>query len=277
MSSLAELQRWMLEALIAPGQTPAGSADATFLPGPGLSAAGGLGVYQRSYILRLRQVLAEQLPATRHALGAPLFDAFADDYLRACPSDSHTLYELGRRFVGWMEDTRPDRDLPADQREDWIDFMVDLASYEQVLFRLFDAPGHEGRPWPEPGCDDDALILQPCLSLACYRYPVAWYYHEVRAGRQPAFPPARPSPLVILRRGYQTSTYPISALHLRFLELVRELDRVEPALEGIAAWTGRPLPEVRRSWLQEVRGPWLEAGFFVERGSERSGAGPQVV
>ena len=32
-------------------------------------------------------------------------------------------------------------DVDPKEREDWIDFMVDLARYERELFRLFDAPG----------------------------------------------------------------------------------------------------------------------------------------
>lgn len=262
-TSLESLQRWMLGALTAPGGVDRRGIADTLLPGAHLDAAACLAIYQRSYILRLRSCLGEQFPATRHALGRALFDDFADEYLRACPSDSYTLYELGRRFAGWMEDTRPDRDLPEDEREGWIDFMVDLARYERELFRLFDAPGHEGRPWPDASCDDAALILQPCLTLAHYRYPVAPYYHEIRAGRSPAFPEAAPSHVVILRRDHQTFTYPVTPLHLRFLERVRDLGDIHRALADIAAWTQRPLDAVARSWTRDVRRPWIEAGFFV--------------
>lgn len=263
---LDDLQRWMLGALVAPGSVDRQAVAETLLPGARLDAAACLAIYQRSYVLRLRLCLGEQFPATRHALGRALFDDFADEYLRVCPPDSYTLYELGRRFADWMEATRPDRDLPADERESWIDFMVDLARYERELFRLFDAPGHEGRPWPDLACDDRALVLQPCLALARYRYPVAWYYHEVRTGRGPDFPPEAPSHVVILRRDYQTATYPVSPLHYRFLESVRENASIDQALREIAVSTGRALEEVERSWVTEVRRPWVDAGFFVARG-----------
>jgi len=184
-SKLSAMQHWMLNALVKPGNVGQESLAETLLPGAMLDAAGCLAIYQRSYILRLRQCLVEQFPATCYALGDALFNDFADDYLRSCPSDSYTLYELGRRFPLWLEQTRPDRDLP--EREDWIDFMVDLAHYERELFHLFDAPGHEGQPWPNSNIDDSTLILQPALVLAQYRYPVAWYYHEVRAGKNPSF------------------------------------------------------------------------------------------
>lgn len=263
-ASLDAMQRWMLSALTTPRTVDTARIDALFLPAAHIDAAASLAIYQRSYILRLRLCLAEQFPATRHALGAALFDDFADEYLRDCPSDSHTLYDLGRRFPGWLERNRPDRALPSDQREDWIDFMVDLADYEYTLFRLFDAPGHAGA-WPDACCDDATLALQPCLALASHRFPVAAYYHEVRAGRAPAWPRARASHVVVLRRDLQTATYPVTLLHYRFLECIRAGDAIPVALSTIATWTGRDRADVARSWAADVREPWLRAGFFVER------------
>lgn len=262
---LQPLQRWMLDTLIAPDEVRVDTVAATLLPGPKLSASGCLGIYQRSYLLRLRKCLEEQFPASCHALGTTLFADFADTYLRACPSDSYTLYELGRRFSAWLEDNRPDRDQPPEARESWIDFMVDLTRYERELYRLFDAPGHEGRPWPDATVDDGALMLQPCLALAEYRYPVAWYYHEIRAGHSPRLPVAAPSYVVVARRDYLTHTYPVTRLHHRFLSLVERTRNVPASLEAVAVETGHSIDEVRRSWHHEVRGPWLDAGFFVER------------
>lgn len=267
---LSDLQRWMLGTLTGPGSTDRQAIDRALLPGPHLAAAACLAIYQRSYILRLRLCLGEQFPATRHALGQALFDDFADAYLRACPSDSHTLYDLGRRFPQWLQQSRPDRDQPEDLREDWIDFMVDLAQYERELFRLFDAEGHEGCAWPDASTDDRLLVLQPCLVLARYGYAVAGYYHEVRAGRSPAFPPKAPSQVVILRRDEQTATYPVSPLHHRFLCAVQRHGEVPRALADIAAWSGRPLEAVIHSWTTEVRRAWIDAGFFVRSGFGRN-------
>lgn len=253
----------MLDTLLAPGTVDTGTLTDTLLPGPMLDAGGCLAIYQRSYILRLRLCLEEQFPATCHALGQQLFNDFADEYLSACPSDSYTLYELGRRFPAWLEQTRPDRDAPEADRESWIDFMVDLATYERELFRLFDAPGHEQRPWPDQNTHDHVLILQPGLILAQYRYPVAWFYHEVSANRAPGIPPASPQLVAIVRRDYTTTTYPISTLHYRFLKELQNLGRIDRALAAIATWTGESLETVRQSWTAEVRRPWIDAGFFI--------------
>ena len=262
--ALDALQQWMLSTLTAPRAVDAARIDDVFLPAARIDAAASLAIYQRSYILRLRQCLAEQFPATRHALGAALFADFAAEYLRDCPSNSYTLYDLGLRFPDWIERNRPDRDAAPEAREHWIDFMVDLAHYESALFQLFDAPGHEGG-WPGVDCDDASLVLQPCLRLAIYRYPVAAYYHDVRAGRAAALPPPAPSAVAILRRGLQTSTYPVTPLHHRFLRTLQCGGGIADALADISQWTGRDAAAVARSWRDDVRRPWIDAGFFVVR------------
>lgn len=143
--------------------------------------------------------------------------------------------------------------------------MVDLARYERELFRLYDAPGHEPGPWPTHRVPDERLVLQPCFALGCYRFPVAWYYHEVRAERAPAFPPAREDHVAIARREHLTSTFPVNPVHYRFLRAMQEHAHVPTALERVAEGVGRPLWEVRASWEAQVRRQWIDAGFFVER------------
>ena len=260
-ASLPALQHWMLGALREPRNTR--GINERLTDSPRMDARAQLAIYQRSYILRLTKCLAEQFPALAHALGAPLFDDFAREYLAACPSDAYTLYELGRRLPAWLEESRPDRDAAAPEREDWIDFIVDLARYERELFRLFDAPGHEGRAWPTGEAADADLVLQPCLALAQYRYPVAWYYHEVRHGRSPKFPPAHPSFVAVARRNYLTANFPLNAVHFQFLCALQKLGSVEGALAAVALQFNFPLAQVRSSWCTAVRAPWIEAGFFI--------------
>ncbi|WP_052657677.1 DNA-binding domain-containing protein [Thalassospira sp. HJ] len=266
--SLSKVQRWMMSALIAPGRVDGESVTETFLPGAQLDAASCLGIYQRSYIIRLRICLMGQFPATLHALGEDLFCDFADEYLRTCPSDSYTLYELGRRFAAWMEENRPDRDLHPEEREPWVDFMIDLATYERMLFHLFDAPGHEGKPWPSIQTPDNELILLPGLVLAQFRFPVAWYYHEVRAGKSPLYPAPVQQLVAIVRKDFQTTTFPLSPFHFRFLTSIQRLGSIDAALEEMALWCGRSLADVQSSWIADVRQGWITAGFFIRRNDQ---------
>src|SRR5687768_18191780 len=113
----------MHEALVRPRQVDPESRDALLLPSTRLTSAEGLAIYQRGYFLRIASCMREQFPALCHALGEPLFNDFVADYIRERPPESHTLYDLGRRFPAWLEEGRPHRDLPPEARETWADFV----------------------------------------------------------------------------------------------------------------------------------------------------------
>ena len=169
--SLAQVQAWMQGALQAPSSVSPADAEKLLVSINRFSGAEGLGVYQRSYFLRIASCMREQFPALCHALGEGLFNDFVAEYIREAPPESYTLYDLGRRFPGFLNYTRPDKDAPEDEREVWIDFMIDLARFERQVFVMFDAPGNEGNPYADPETPDDALRLQPCFDLGHFRFP----------------------------------------------------------------------------------------------------------
>lgn len=261
--ALAELQRWFFEALVRPEE--ATGCEQRLSDSPQLSARARLGIYPRSYLLRLQKCLAEQFPALCHTLGEPLFAEFAREYLRAHPSASHSLYGLGDGLEAWLRANRPDADRPPAEREAWVDFMIDLARYEHTLFRLYDAPGHEGQPWPTPEVDDAQLVLQPCFALVHTRFPVAGYYHQIRQGHSPPLPPQAEAWVAIARKDYLSASFPITRVHHRFLAEVQRRQDVPAALAEVARAEGQPRSQVEHSWRTRVRRAWLEAGFFVER------------
>jgi hypothetical protein len=261
---LAPLQGWMQDALRFPERVDP-DALARLLPSPRLGAAEGLAVYQRGYLLRIAGCMHEQFPALCHALGRALFDDFVAEYVRDRPPESHTLYDLGRRFADFLEQDRPDRGRPEPERERWIDFMVDLARFERLIFTLFDAPGHEGRPFAGPETPDDRLRLQPAFAVGAWRFPVAAYYHSVRRCEEPPLPPPRASFAALARTDYLTRTIPLAEPHHVFLSAMAGGGGVAEGLAAVARHLGTPLEAVRRSWEDPggMRERWLAAGFFV--------------
>lgn len=266
MTTLAVAQRRMHEALAFPDADPT-SARALFADGGRLGAGAGLAVYQRGYFLRIAACMREQFPALCHALGRALFDDFVADYIRDCPPERHTLYDLGRRFAGWMKANRPD----SDAREPWIDFMIDLAGFEYSVFTMFDAEGAEngegtgGKPVATPDTPDAALRLQPAFALGGYGFPVAEYYHAVRRGEAPSPPAPAPSHVALVRTDYVTRTVPLSEMHHAFLAAMQAGRSVEAALAEVSARFELDPEEARRSWRagQGSRARWIEWGFFV--------------
>lgn len=266
-TTLAQLQDWMQSTLMYPLRTSHEQITTVLEGSPHLSADARLAIHQRSYHARLLKCMEEQFPALHHALGAALFRDFAGEYLRSCPSRSYTLYRLGERFPAWLEQHRPDHALPAAERESWIDFMVDLATFEHELFRLFDAPGDEDKTFATTDTPDDRLMLQRCQSLQTLRYPVAEYYTQVRHQLAPAFPPARPSSYALVRRDYQIRILPLTPPHRIFLTSLAEGTDIANALNTVAATLQRPPDQVVRAWAEPAgsRENWIAAGLFIER------------
>ena len=257
MTALAGTQRRMHDALIDPRADPA-AAQALFATDGRLGAAGGLAIYQRGYFLRIAACMREQFPALGHALGRALFDDFVADYIRDCPPERHTLYDLGRRFPEWMEANRPDREA----REAWVDFMIDLARFEYAVFVMFDAEGNEGRPFATPEAADNALRLQRAFALSAHGFPVAGYYHAVRRGDAPLLPAPAPSHIALVRTDYITRTVPLSEMQYAFLSAMLAGSSVEAALASVSARYALDPAEAHSVW-QGDRTRWIEWGFFV--------------
>ena len=264
-ASLDQLQRWMHEALREPGGPSEVLLTAMVAPPGQLDPVGALAIYQRSYYQRLLSCMREQFPALCHALGEELFIDFAREYLRAHPPQSYTLYDLGRRFPGYLEASRPDREAVPDQREVWIDFMVDLAAFERLVFALFDGPGHEGKPFADAATADADLRLQPAFALGRYRFPVAVYYHAVREETSPELPPLEPSHVALVRVDFLTRTVPLGPTQHTFLRLLQETGTVPAAMKALCVEQSLEPDVLERSWSEPggARERWIEAGFFV--------------
>jgi Putative DNA-binding domain len=263
--ALLSVQRWMHDALAFPGRVDRESRDALLRPSDRLTAAAGLGVYQRGYFLRIASCMREQFPALCHALGRPLFDDFVSDYIRDRPPESHTLYDLGRRFPAWLAESRPDRELPEARREPWIDFMIDLARFERQVFAMFDAPGHEGKPFACADSRDERLRLQPCFGLGAFGFPVAAYYHSVRLEQAAPLPPAGRSFAALVRTDYVTRTIPLSEVQYLFLDAMTSGGGVQAGAEAAARHVGVDVEWVRLSWHSSgERRRWIDWGFFIE-------------
>jgi len=257
---LRTLQQWMQGAVLQSTPADREKVAQTFLASPQLDANERLAIYQRSYLLRLLSCLREQFPALCHALGEELFDGFAREYLLASPSESYTLCDLGRRFPSYLESSRPDREAPPAERETWIDFMVDLSTFERTVFVMFDAPGHEGQPFATVETPDANLRLQPCFALHESRFPVAEYYHQVKSGQSPALPPCEPTCTALVRTNYTIRSLPLTPPQFTFLRVLSAGTPVPSALPALAP--GLPAASSRRAWLA-VRERWIEGGMFV--------------
>ena len=93
-----------------------------------------LGVYRHAYLARLVEVLADDYPALKRALGDARFDALAAAYVRALPSRSPSLRDLGARLPGFVAAHEAAAELRAG-----APWAADLARLELAVTDAFDA------------------------------------------------------------------------------------------------------------------------------------------
>lgn len=103
--------------------------DAAILPRVrGADAGHRLRIYADAYRLRLVEVLGNDFPATRDALGEAGFAELAERYLQAHPSTQPSVRHLGAAFADWLA---AQADAPPG--------LYELARFEWLQAAAFDA------------------------------------------------------------------------------------------------------------------------------------------
>lgn len=254
---LGAFQRWLQQNLLDPYPETAAAGPAlesVVNDSARLSAREHLAIYQRSYIARLRHCMAQQFSALEYALGEDLFRAFADDYLTAYPSGHYNLGELGRRFPAYLQANRPD--ALSEEKEDWIDFMIELAAFEYELSALFDRQAEEGYQLAGAADDEARLALVPTATLYRFQFPIHTFYTRFKKDEQPDLPVATPSHCVVLRHDYKLAVYDLPTEHYDFLSLLASGMTVPAAKAAFgqrpevdAAEFARVWPVWKQHWL----------------------------
>lgn len=275
--ALSSIQRWMRAILIQPlgeeGQKAYENLPTDFhdtaiesliVPTEKLNAKGHLHIYQSSYILRLRDCMAKQFSALEFALGKELFQHFADQYLQTYPSSSYTLNDLGKNFPKYLQETRPDKD--SEKKENWPDFIIELAEYEYSINILFDAqakPDDRDLKDADFQTDESKLILRPIFQLFQHSFPISEYYRAFIDDQGPELPFPSPSFSVLLRKNYQLGIFDLKESQFIFLKYWQEIgDLAQTKASFSRNYKFDPL-EVETAW-QKWKALWLKQGFFAK-------------
>ncbi|MDQ3918888.1 MAG: DNA-binding domain-containing protein [Acidobacteriota bacterium] len=258
--TLARLQKLMQSALLRQDGAAANPGPELFVNGSRrLTAARHLDIYRHSYVARLRECMKNQFSALAYALGEELFQMFADQYLDAYPSESYTLNELGRRFPHFLQETRPD--AGSEERESWVDFIIQLADFEYTLSVIFDAHSDdEPRPADDDTPDED-LRLNPLLRLFHHPYPICRYYLDVTRKREPELPLAEDSYCAVTRNDYRLRLLEVKPAQYHFLRALGQENSVAKAKEQLVSSYGFDALRLDQAW-GAWRKTFIEGGFL---------------
>jgi hypothetical protein len=248
-----------------------GELEAVVRRSRNLTAAERLSICANAYYARLLECLGACYPVLKRALGDEVFDSFAFEYLQRYPSRSYTLDRLGENFACFLDETRPERETAG--AVDWPDFLVDLATLEWTIAKVFDGPGVEGQPlltpealqsFPAERFAEARLEPVVCLHLLAFRYPVNAYFTAARnaeGGEEIPIPEPADERVAILRRDFIVRRYPLTAAQHALLEQIQTGATVGEALTAAAAASDLDddaLAAELRAWFRF----WSAEGFF---------------
>jgi len=176
---LLEVQRAMAAAVMMPlttgedmqpvapdGRDMHSVAETFILPNNRLTAFERLELYNRQYWYRLLDALADDFPALRALLGQKRFEAFSIEYLKAHPSRSFSLRNLGSGLVEWMT-------AHPEQSGRRYRLALDIARLEWAFVESFDNAEHKPLKLSQIASlgGDSRLALQPHVRLLELDHP----------------------------------------------------------------------------------------------------------
>jgi hypothetical protein len=173
MSTLAELQHRFQDSVLDPGR----SASTSWISAGGRAAPDiQLSIYCNAYRARLREVLANDYPATQAATGDDRFNALVADYIDAHPSHYFNLRDFGRHLPCFIADR-----VQHDAGYRGMHWLVELAVFEWTLGLAFNAAdaslftGQDMEAIPAGAWPELRFILHPSL----HRLDFEWNTPEI--------------------------------------------------------------------------------------------------
>jgi hypothetical protein len=264
---LRELQRWFASVTTHPDGVPERDADPErrrklerlVTPGPSLSAAERLQIYNDGYFARLEECLVDDYPALSYALGADAFSQLAREYIAAHPSRSPSLNAYGAQMAAFCR-TRP---------SSWAGFAADLARLEWALVEVVHEPVTDGSCAEALAALSAArwqtarLVPSRGLRVLGFDHPVNDFFQAFRDGQEPSLPGAAPSAVAVYRQGlalWRMNLEPRAAV------LLQDLISGVPLASAVARlerrYPGQQAAEELAQRLPQWLGSWVSCGFF---------------
>jgi uncharacterized protein (UPF0276 family) len=272
--SLKELQGVLKRLITAPGGVDAaltrearlhpGAIDGLIRGGPALGARERLEIYANAYFHRLFDCLMEDYPATLAVIGEGAFRTLVSAYLSEHPSDSTSVFGVGRLLPEFIIRHHVTSDRP---------FLGELARLERTLIEVFhaaDAPALEARDlqrvpaeaWPEL-----RLSLHPAVTILDCAWAVDDLLEPASRERNGAPLERRPTTILVWRQNDAVYRRRVDGPERTALVLVRRGATFGAVCEAVAPLLGASAAHEIKSMLSR----WLRDGLL------RSGdTGPRV-
>ncbi len=206
---------------------------------PQLLSARGVaqfGIYQTAYRARLRAALRDNFEKLPLVMGDDAFDALANAYIDAHPSQHYSIRWFGHQLAAFMTVHEELVDHPA---------IVDLAHMEWALRNAFDAAPAELLTQPQlaaiPAGDWATLVfaLHPSAQLLDLQWAIGPIWHALDTGQEDVAPPeALQHVLLVWRRGMNTQWKSLTPTEAVFMQCLRNGENFGSVCEALAHSVG---------------------------------------
>ncbi|MCF2906960.1 DNA-binding domain-containing protein [Pseudoalteromonas sp. DL2-H2.2] len=291
---LSQLQHWLSHVLISRGDLPeklltAGQRDGLTLEQcvkstPQLPAERRVDIYAAGYVMRLVECLKGEFALLCAFMGDDVFEVFAKAYIVTLPSRSFTLHTLGKSFVSFLANTRPQGEF-GDKQRAMFDVPVELARFERAKAEVLLAEGLENTPPAElvlnefellGGGASLNLVVPPCLRLLVSDYDLLPMVEQLESpqqeNNQPYALPARETRYIALtRQNYRLITQPLTHWQADLLSHCGQAMSFEQALIHSARRQGME-PALLRARLAMWLPAAVACGLLVVERAKRPAA-----
>jgi hypothetical protein len=281
-ASLRQLQQWFAASVMHPraledGVTAhrllerADDLERIVTASDRLSALQRLGVYHHGYHARLVEVLGDDYPAMKYAIGDDAFESLGRRYVEAHPSRSPSLNFFGRHMASFLRDENGAHGVEA------IDahrgFLADLAALEWAMVEVLHAA-------PAPTLSLETLSAIPpqkwasaklpaadTVRLLHFAHPANPFFQAWKTDKSPTIPEAKPSATIVYRQDLILWRLELTPPMTRLLESLFAGDTLGDALARIETpdsleRDAQAMAEVQRNVMVWFR-TWVAGGVFA--------------
>ncbi|WP_046005153.1 DNA-binding domain-containing protein [Pseudoalteromonas rubra] len=283
---LSQLQNWLSHVLISRGDLPeklltAGQRDGLTLEQcvkstPQLPAERRVDIYAAGYVMRLVECLKGEFALLCAFMGDDVFEVFAKAYIVTLPSRSFTLHTLGKSFVSFLANTRPQGEFDDKQRA-MFDVPVELARFERAKAEVLLAEGLENTPPAElvlnefellGGGASLNLIVPPCLRLLVSDYDLLPMVEQLENAQPHTLPGRETRYIALTRQNYRLITQPLTHWQADLLSHCSQAMSFEQALMHSARRQGME-PALLRARLAMWLPAAVACGLLVVERAKR--------
>ncbi|CAM4095827.1 DNA-binding domain-containing protein [Pseudoalteromonas ostreae] len=189
-----------------------------------------LNIYAAGYVIRLVECLKSEYQTLERYMGEAVFVNFAKAYIITLPSTNPSLYDLGKGFSLFLEQTRPAGGQYSSAEEVFFNLPAEIARIERAKAEVSLAKGFEGE------IDEDPLILEhlslfqhslnvetpACLRLVKLNYPLLYLMEQVALNKEYNMPEVELNFLAFSRVNYQLSILTLEFWQFEFLTICQQ-------------------------------------------------------